>query len=237
MTAMRQLTLAGIWEFERFLTARRLDPNAPCPNELLSSPEMSEPLSFRVELNTVEFATRLDASQYLADCCRDLEPDSFERNTGFWSWLALYYFDQLCPKGMKPGESYRYILATGGGTNEIWHAYRHLLASPFLIYKANLSDPPLALLCGPVYRHGEVAEQLASSMDLITNPVILAVANQLYFDPSANGLRRGGGGKGPGSPRRFVSVIKQLDLTYDLYGLSSVDLLALLPPEFDRFKL
>lgn len=39
-----------------------------------------------------------------------------------------------------------------------------------------------------------------------------------------------------GSIRRFVRVLQQLDVNYDIYGMSGADILSLLPSEFDQWK-
>lgn len=236
MASLRVLTPSGIDQFARFIRDRAHDPTATPPKSLLTAEGESEPFLPPAIIADRLFHRRLEAAEYLTGQLASAPQSAIDGNQGLWSWLGLFYFDQLCPEGKRAGEAYRYILTTGGGIQEMYHAYRHLLASPYLIFRANAEQPPIALLCGAVSVHGEVAEQLASSIDLITNPIILAVANQLYFDSTANGPRRGAGGRGPGSPRRFVAIIKQLDLTYDLHRLSSAGLLALLPQEFDRFR-
>jgi len=40
----------------------------------------------------------------------------------------------------------------------------------------------------------------------------------------------------PGTLYRFIDVIQQLDLTYDLYSMNGEEILGLLPPEFDRWR-
>jgi hypothetical protein len=40
----------------------------------------------------------------------------------------------------------------------------------------------------------------------------------------------------PGTLRRFVHVLQQLDVTYDVYGMSGQALLDLLPAEFDPWR-
>ena len=43
-------------------------------------------------------------------------------------------------------------------------------------------------------------------------------------------------GPGPGTLRRFVHVLQQLDVTYDVYGMSGRAILDLLPSEFDAWR-
>ena len=60
---------------------------------------------------------------------------------------------------------------------------------------------------------------------------------ELYFDESRNDIKRGGGGSGPGSPRRFVSAVDQFAMTRDFYDINDADaFLRILPKEFDRFN-
>jgi hypothetical protein len=233
---LRELTVEGIRSFSEFIADRRLDTSEPTPVEWLSDEALSRSIARSIEIGQELFKSRMDAAQYLNSCLNGLPKDLVDGNQGLWAWLGLLYFDQLCPLGKLPGEEYRYILVADGTIQELRHSYRHLLAAPYLIYRNNLASPPLALLCGPVSEHGEVAEQISSSLDFVTNPCIMEVANLLYLDAGTGTIKRGAGGRGPGSPRRFVAVLKQLDLTYDLYSLTPPDLLSLLPGEFDRFR-
>ena len=40
----------------------------------------------------------------------------------------------------------------------------------------------------------------------------------------------------PGTFYRFIGIIQQLDLNYDLYSMSGNEILDLLPPEFNKWK-
>ena len=42
--------------------------------------------------------------------------------------------------------------------------------------------------------------------------------------------------KRPGTLFRFIDVIQQLDLNYDLYSMTGQEVLQLLPAEFDSWK-
>ena len=117
--------------------------------------------------------------------------------------------------------------------------YRHLLAGPYRMYRAHREAPgdALILLGGPFGSHGEVVEQFASRLEIVTNRGLIQSLTTLYWDTPSKKLRRGAGGKDAGSARRLADVLLQFDLTWDLYSLNSASLLGLLPKEFDKFRL
>jgi|JI10StandDraft_1071094.scaffolds.fasta_scaffold178986_4 hypothetical protein len=90
----------------------------------------------------------------------------------------------------------------------------------------------------PMARTGAAhsSRQLASRKELVTNPAVAEAATRLYFDSASNSLKRGSGSKTKGAPRRLANLLNQLDLTWYLYGMTSDEILTLLPKEFDRFR-
>ena len=111
-------------------------------------------------------------------------------------------------------------------------------AGPYRIYRAHRLNPDnaLILLGGPFGSHGEVVEQFASRLEIVTNRGLIESVTTLYWDTKGKKLRRGAGGKDAGSARRLADVLLQFDVTWDLYSLSADGLLGLLPREFDRFR-
>jgi hypothetical protein len=235
---VRRLTNTGVGDFSawigRLCEAQMLDP----PLRLLADDATSEPFQPEIDVAQRIFANRFDAAKYLAEKLAVPGVVNPERDVGLWAWLTLFYFDQLCPKRAdgtrKPGELARYIVATGS----FQRIYRHLLLGPFLVYRAHDSDPSaaMAVLQSPLHQPGEIVEQLASRQEFIANSDIMRCATWLYFDAARGALKRGSGGKGPGSPRRFASTLNQYDLTYDLAALDHQGLMDMLPSEFDRFR-
>jgi hypothetical protein len=113
-----------------------------------------------------------------------------------------------------------------------------LLLGPFLVFKAHRNAPEAAtaVLAGLLSKPGDLAEQLTSRMEIVTNAAIMGAASKLYYNSSEGGLKRGAGGKGAGSPRRLADLVNQLDLTVDMYALDADRLIDMLPQEFNRFK-
>jgi hypothetical protein len=159
-----------------------------------------------------------------------------DRNPGFWAWLSLFLFEQVCPPrpdgGRRPGRDYRHIPEFG-----YRHRLRHLLYGPYLVYRRH-GDLSRLLLSGPVHSESGLYHEIASRQDLIANTGVIEAAMLLYYDSARSGPRAGAqdAKSRPGTVRRFVRVLQQLDLTYDIYGLSGIQILELLPAEFEAWK-
>jgi hypothetical protein len=220
----------GLKSFREFLNRLRAGEKPSAPLEILDDLEYSQPLR-SIEVDTRAFTSRLEAAEYLTSKLGSLT--NMDYNVGLWAWLTLFYFDQVCPSNevgdRHVGAEARYIPGS-----ESWRYYRHLLAGPFRIFQLHGQQSKL-LLTGPLDRPGDFTEQLASRQEFITNRTIMETATQLYFDSQNERPKRGAAStkRKPGTLRRFVDLVQQLDLTYDLYSLEPDGLLKLLPKEFD----
>jgi hypothetical protein len=161
-----------------------------------------------------------------------------ERDRGLWTWLTLFYFDEVCPAdgngNREPQDEARLMPLLDNHQR----FYRHLLLGPFLIVRAHRDQPEraIAMLCNPLWKPGEIVEQLASRKELVTNRGVVELATRLYYDAEKKSFKRGAGSSVKGAARRLATLLNQLDLTFYLYGMSAEELLALLPKEFDRFR-
>lgn len=232
----RRLTSSGLELFEAFLQELRGDPQADVPRELLTDSQTSAALDVEVRAEPRRLHSRLEAAEYVSRLLKG-DTAALRRDGGFWSWLALAWFDDLCPTVRNrrvPGESVRWI----ADLDNPRRACRHLLAGPFQIYRAHRDDPQraMALLCGALQRSNPLVRTLAARPSLAACTAVVGAATRLYYSPATGRLRSGLNGRGPGSPRRFVDLLSQLDLTWDLQALSVEELLDLLPPEFDHFR-
>ncbi len=233
---LRRLTPKGIAAFTAYLDYLKVDPALTPPNYLLDDAQNSESVA-EIEVLQRIFATRFEAAAALDDLVSAVGLPSAERDAGLWAWLALFYFDQLCPLKAgerKVGAHARYI----PDTQNFQRFYRHLLVGPFLIYRAHADEPQrsLGVLATILSSPGDIVEQFASRQELIANRAVIGTVTKLYFDPESGRLKRGSGGKGAGSPRRLADIVNQFDVTYDLFSMTVGNVVALLPPEFGRFK-
>lgn len=241
MKPLRQLNDAGLAAFLAYIEAVRLDPLLAPPTHLLWDGDTSELIAPTVEIDDGRvFANRLTLAQYLSHVVEQLDYPELDAWSGMWSWVALLYFDQLCPAldGVRHArQASRYVLNDGSPLYDFRRSSRHLVFSPTWIYMLHPVRPPQCMLSQAVSVHPDMAEQLFSVRSLVSVRSVLQAADLLYFDGTADTMKRGATDrKGAGTVRRFVSLCSQLDLTYDLAQLQPSELIDLLPAEFDRWK-
>lgn len=228
----------GIAAFANYRARLTLEPTLPPPLELLADPALTEVVSEDVEVDSRSFANRLEAGKFLSELIDAAGINLPERDRGLWTWLTLFFFDEVCPADgngrRKPLGEERLVPLV----DNYQRFYRHLLLGPFLIVRANRDAPEraIAMLCNPLWKPGEIAGQLAAYKELVTNRAIAEASTRLYFNPSTGSFKHGAGSSSRGAPRRLAALLNQLDLTWYLYGMSADEVLSLLPKEFDRFR-
>lgn len=236
---LKRLNGKGLGLFGEYLDAGA--EGAP-PVELLDSPATSESVSTKINLpeGVGVFPNRYVFGNRLNNLLKDLDPSEFANDRGFWSALALYWFDALCPPGAggkrKPSKDYYYILST-----DYRHYYRHLIRSPWQLVRQHGKNAQFLLISPreskhPLSIHGEILENFAGRQQVLASKEIIEAANHLYFDTESNRPKRGVAGKAGGSARRFGLVFRQFDLTYDMDGMPTGAINNLLPSEFYRWK-
>ncbi len=233
---VRALNEKGIQKFRDYLNEIREGSTQQPPVDILKNSVYSSELESGVEVENNLFGDKLEMAKYLYSRFQMLSHSEVGQNVGLWSWLALYYFNQLCPpirSGKRiPGQDYRHILEL-----DYRRYYRHLLVGPYNIFGLHGDRAPL-LLSGPLDKSSRYYEELSSRQGFITNRGVIEAANLLYFDSEQRKVKRGPAvtSRKPGTLMRFIDIIQQLDLTYDLYSMTGNEVLALLPSEFDEWR-
>ena len=228
----------GVSAFAAYRGRLALEPNLLPPVQMLEDPALTEVIPADIEVQKMNFETRLEAGRFLNDLLDRAGVALPERDRGLWTWLTLFYFDQVCPadgNGNRDAQDEARLLPLLDNHQRF---YRHLLLGPFLIVRAHRDNPEraIAMLCNPLWKPGEIVEQLASRKELVTNRGVAELSTRLYYDPTKKSFKRGAGSSVKGAARRLAALLNQLDLTFYLYGMSAEELLAILPKEFDRFR-
>ena len=237
---LRKLTDKGIEEFRFYLHQLAQGSTAESPIRLLTEPEFSQALRNGAPIDQRRFASRLDLARYLDQVLENVpeRPDILANEVGLWSWLSLFYFDQICPineKGRRqPGRDYRHIPEPGYP-----NGHRHLLLGAYLVYTLYGWGDELSklLLATDLSIESHFHHEIAGRQSVITNRGIMEALHILYYHNVQNKPKRGAimNRNAPGSLYRFIDVIQQLDLTYDLYSMSGAEIVGLLPAEFNHW--
>lgn len=230
----RRLNEEGLAAFEQHIRELREGKKYETPVHLLTDDRYSEHLQFDVEVDQQEFSTRYDLGIYLKEVLPENEAQTLLGDRGFWSWLALYWFDQLCPLqangSRKPSQPYNYILSPNYN-----HRPRHALMTTWMLVSRHGANAYFLLSKKP-HERGELIEQLAARQYLINCRGVIEAASRLYFDSKRKTFKRGSTSqKRKGNIRRFVVYLQQLDLTYDLGSITGDMLVSLLPDEYSAF--
>ncbi len=232
---MRALLPAGLERLRDYLQALRGGAQRPPPRELLADADATRELSVDVAVAPERFASRAQLGEYLWHRLAPLPAAEVEGNRGLWAWLSLFFFDQVCPPRpdgtRRPGQDYRHI-----PDFDFRHRYRHLLYGPYAVYRRHRGDAAL-VLAGPPHVEPALYQEIAARQDLIVSRGVIEALNLLYLDPARGAPKRGASAiNRAGTVRRFIRVLQQLDLTYDIHGMSGQAIIDLLPPEFDAWK-
>jgi len=235
---IRRFNEAGMLQFRQVIADRRQAAKAkravdPIPAELLQSDEYTTETRFLLPDAPAAFKTKLDICNAVFKMIPQGDFEAMREDAPLWSWLAGWYFDEITMGRKKLKEERAYVAMV-----DFEGSYRHLILGPCFVATTAKDDPERVriLLYDDPTTMNEVMVQLGSYYDYLMNPVVQGVVRELYWDPSRARTKRGSGGKLPGSPRRLMDYLHQLELNYDLRSISVERLLSFLPEEFDKYK-
>lgn len=232
---IRALNAVGIDEFRGYLARLRSGVISDPPRSLLDNSNCTLELSTDIEVRSQLFSSRIVLGKYLCETLTPLRPEDLDRNTGLWAWMSLFFFNQVCPVKndgtRQPGQDYRHI-----PDFSYRYRHRHLLYGPYQVYRRHGAFSAL-LLSGSAGTESAIYHEVASRQDLIANRGVVEALLDLYMDRKRMAPKQGSQDPKapPGSIRRFVRVLQQLDVNYDIYGISGKDICSLLPAEFDHW--
>lgn len=233
-TPIRRLNERGLKFFHNYIDRIAGGEKSDPPIAILTDDNWSDTVEFTKEIEMKTFKTRYEMGEYLEQLFRDINSQDIISDIGLWSWLALLWFDQLCPTKSdgtrKPSKPYNYILSPNYN-----HRPRHALRTTWQLVSKYSGNTRFLLSKSPNER-GELLEQLAARQFFIGCTGIIEAASQLYTDPLRNTFKRGSTSqKRRGNIRRFINYLQQLELTYDLYILPGNEIIKMLPREYSGF--
>lgn len=232
---LRKLSESGIRLFEAHIRNLRLGLDETTPWGLLESEEHSESIADGIEVDQKwRFATRYDLGNYLVQSFAGFRLQPYMGDRGFWTWLALLWFEQLCPvkKGKRnPSQPYNYVLSRNYN-----HRPRHSVYMTWQLVDRYGEDSRF-MLCKDPSTRGELTEQLMARQDILSSDGVVRLASWLYFDPGSGLFKRGAAArKSPGCVARYIVWLQQLELNYDIFSTTREDLERMLPVEFRKFQ-
>lgn len=233
---LHSLNRLGMERFREYLSQLRDGATAPPPLELLDDSAFVTELPAEIVIELCDFVDRYSLGKYLVEQLGVLGSEITDRDAGLWSWLSLMFFEQVCPASSEarrePGRDYRHI-----PDFSYRHRHRHLLFGAYQTVRRH-GVKALLLLSGPPDSETGLYHEIASRQDMIANKGVIEAAMLLYLDQKRGRPKRGaqGSNRQPGTVRRFVRVLQQLDVTYDIFGLSGMQIIELLPAEFDPWR-
>lgn len=231
---LRRLNNTGILHFANWLDSLRNGGNEPTPVHLLEHSEFSGELEWDVDVEDRDFRSRYELGQYLVDRLAGCDQRAIQNDAGLWTWLALFWFDRLCPAepdgSRRPLRNDNYILS-----DRYRDHHRHAVRTTWLFVREH-GQTVQFVFSNPLSKRGEATEQLTARPYFLSCRGLMEAANYLYNDPNRGTWKWGAAGKRPGSFRRFAVVLRQFELTYDLYSMNRDEILSILPAkEFARF--
>jgi hypothetical protein len=228
-----EFTSQGIAAFSKWL---RSGAQGEIPHDLLVDPAFSTPLCQTDLLARERFSDRYSFGCRLVQLLSPFDSHVISYKRTLWSWLAAWYFDQLCEIDGAGQRMLRKEYVYSPQNERLY--YRHLVRTPwyvvsqhgeaakFLLIPARTDDP------APLSRQSYLLDQLAARQFVIASPTLVGAARRLYTDKFTGRPTRGAGAKGSGSPRRLALIANQLALTYDIRDMPTENFLRLLPEEF-----
>ncbi len=239
-TELRRFNDEGVAEFRRRVADADLNEATIDVDGLLKSDQFTEIVVARPILREPKSFGRYEFCEYIhgvfEECRSEFEGKRIQvlEDSGLWSWLAAHWATRLTPtKNKKPfvGETSRWVFESQTARRD----YRHMLASPYRVF-ANSGAAKNGLnliLTGFVWEWNRFFEQVASRKYLYMNSEVLRALELLYWDKAK---KRRKADVTVAKVARFGFVLNQLELTWDLGGMTADEIVELLPKEFEIWK-
>ena len=95
---LRRFNPDGVASFASYRARLTLEPTLPPPVEMLEDPALTELMPGDVDVPKRSFNNRLEVGRFLNELFGVAKVDLPERDQGLWTWLTLFYLDEVCPE-------------------------------------------------------------------------------------------------------------------------------------------
>lgn len=234
-TRARRLSRDGLALFAEYVSQQTRDE--PPPTELLFDGSASEQLDVELEVRPLATDSKYDLGMMIVsgvpqagDVPRLLE-DSL-----VWPWLTLYFSDRTMPirNGRRfIGKPHRHLITKSSDWADYDHGHRHLVRGA--VQCVHYFDEFARVLLGDAGSASKAEENILSRKSgypLAYMKNAVEAFYELHYDPQSGRAGRGANSTGRGGIIHFVRALNQLDVNYDIAGLTAGRILELLPPDF-----
>lgn len=227
---LRRLNDDGLAIFKNYIDQRKSNSKPLPVDAILFDDRFSEEIGDEIVIEKQIFRTRYDMGNYLKELFDKVDMQQYLGDSGFWSWIALFWFDTLCPLGKKPSAIHNYILSSNYN-----HRPRHAIFTTWLLVN-RYGEKSQYLLSKAPHTRGHLIEVLGGTQEIFGYEGVMHTAHRLYSDNNKKSFKTGATSrKKPGNVERFVKYLSQISLTYDLGTISEESLLTMLPKEYSGF--
>tara|TARA_Y100000817_G_scaffold117630_1_gene92241 strand:- start:280 stop:1062 length:783 start_codon:yes stop_codon:yes gene_type:complete len=176
--------------------------------------------------NDISLKTKRDISAYLHEIFQPAlgeTPSDILGNEGLWSWLSGFFLKTLAAKdesfiNVQVNKEVANYLYDSKGKNSVGfsNGSLNILQSSFRLYSNFEGKVGNVLLKTPVFNLGDQCSHVFQQMGFIQSQTILEVLDFMFPTGNIQDIRR------------FVVILNQLRRNYDIFNMSSEQLLSLL---------
>jgi hypothetical protein len=232
---MRVFTETGVDRFRQYISDLKTNPRTVRPDLNIDQYSFEFQPAVEIDENRT-FQTKLEIAEYMKNQIEraGIRRERVIEERNLWTWLAYIWFEKLCEQRnavLIPREIVKYIC-----NSDYRDYYRHLVAGPFSIYSLHGREQSLLFLHNIPYQHNDFVEQIASRQKIISHRNLIQVLHHLYWNTNSTSPKRGSQSRQqPCNLRRFIKLIDQFELTYNIYTMDSSTIMGLLPAEFTQW--
>jgi len=241
MIPIRKFSEQSLKQFDAWITVGAPDADAMA---LVSDTSLSDEVPGASIDEARTFGSRYEFGTYLCDLFSGTDREKLlaAEYDGMWAWINALYFRQLAPAKVRRAE--HYICVRRGSAGSLLH--RNASRTAYELVAIHGANAKFALQ-QKMHTHGQLLESLSASQSIVRNCGFFAAAATMYVDASGK-IKKGATSKpkkpkdrkpgdlsGKGSIRRLPLALRRLDLTYDVDALTSGELVAMLPREYERW--